>query len=145
MTNQQYIEEIIKVAVKGEYVIQQPYYARPVVFTKLKHANDFFATFELDDTTVIEDENGEQKTVPVTTSHQTSQLFLDPNFFRAIGKVKWNDENKWRMIGGVAHKIDMKTGKYIPVWIYHALTFYEINFTQDLDHAIEWLYKLIKE
>ena len=108
MTNQKYIEEIIKVAKQGDY---KDYYETSGSSSKKYH----------------------------------SDMLLDPNFFRAIGKVKWNDEKKWRMIGGVAHKIDMETGKYIPVWIYYALFFYEINLTQDLDHAIEWLYKLIKE
>jgi len=130
MANQQYIEEIIKVAIEGDWIP-----SNAEVFKKCKNKKEIFETFHF----CYPD--GES----IKQHRRYFQYFLDPNFFRAIGRVKWNDENKWRMIGGVAHKIDMKTGKYIPVWIYHALTFYEINFTQDLDHAIEWLYNLIKE
>ena len=139
MTNQQYIEEIIKVAIEGEYPAPKgtTYYNKDNTlggwWYKWKSENEEGEEIELEN--------------PCCFDHIRYQypLFLDPNFFRAIGKVKWDDENKWRMIGGVAHKIDMETGKYIPVWIYHALRFYEINLTKNLDHAIEWLYKLIKE
>ena len=120
MTNQKYIKEIIKLAIEGEY------------------KSDILGCFTNSVGDVLE--------VRLDQLAECAYLFLDKDFWRAIGKVKgWNDENKWRMIGGFAHKIDMETGKYIPVWIYHALTFHEINLKQDLDHAIEWLYNLIKE
>lgn len=72
-------------------------------------------------------------------------VVLDPLFWQALGKAcGWNDENKFRMMGGVAHKINMETGKYIPIWIYHAIKFHEINLTQGWDKAVEYLEDLIK-
>ena len=71
-------------------------------------------------------------------------IVCSPLFWQALGKAcGWNDENKWRMIGGVAHKINMETSKYIPIWIYHALRFHEINLTQGWDKAVEWLIELV--
>ena len=64
-----------------------------------------------------------------------------PNFFRAIGKVK-----KWYPKGvGTGQYFYGVTGNVLSDTNANALQFYEIVLTQDLDHAIEWLYNLIKE
>lgn len=71
-------------------------------------------------------------------------IIFDPLFFQALGKAcGWNDENKFRMIGGVAHKINMETGKYIPIWIYHAIKFHEINLTQGWSEAVAYLEDIV--
>lgn len=144
-------EEIIKVAIEGDYAIQESYYTRPVLFTKLKHCNDIWSVFELDETTVIEDENGEVITVPVTSSHRTKEMFLDPKFWQAIGKAKgWlnktitvydeieeynNPEELQEMINPAIEE---------RMLIVYALEFHRINLTQSFDDAINYLYNLIK-
>lgn len=133
MTNQKYIEEIIKVAVQGDYC-EKDFSESPIeIDIQQSNKHEYHVALKFKDN------------ITDGIYYDLRGLLLDPNFFRAIGKVKWDDKNKWRMIGGVAHKIDMETGKYIPVWIYYALFFHEIILTKDLDHAIEWLYNLIKE
>lgn len=82
------METAIKKAIEGGYAIQRSYYARPVSFMALKSVNDHFAVFEIDDTTVIEDGTGAEITVPVTSSHQTSQVLLDPLFWQSLAKAE---------------------------------------------------------
>jgi len=90
--NQQYIAEIIKVAIEGGYRWE------------------------------------------VRGTVTRSEMFLDPNFFRAIGKVK-----KWG-----ATTYDYERGLETD-WKWHWHNFIDKIAEKDLDHAIEWLYKLIKE
>lgn len=136
------METIIKLAIEGGYAIQQPYYARPVLFTSLKHTNEYYTVFELDDTTVIEDGNGEEKTIPLTTSHQTSKIFLDPLFWQALGKASgWNS--------GVGYDGEIKkwyenqviSTQFISQepCVYEALRFHEINLTEGWDKAVAYL------
>lgn len=122
MTNQQYIEEIIKVAVQGNW-------------RDLPMQNTTFLGVEVDEEIITYRFYDNQASQSDYFTYRVSEALLDPNFFKAIGKVKgWhkedfvaqgNDYLHWR--DGIAKK------------------FYEIILTQDLDHAIEWLYNLIKE
>lgn len=123
MTNQKYIEEIIKVAQQGDWkpkklngkTLKSPtYVSMGDGYSMWKHnVNEYFYL-----------------------THEVA--FLDPNFYRAIGKVKgWEQDTEY----------DLTTGEQecLGEWYSHAMDFYGINLEKDLDHAIEWLYKLIKE
>ncbi len=62
-------------------------------------------------------------------------MLLDPNFFKAIGKVKGWDE-----------KMQTKERPiYTGAWKDNMHISLDKIIEKDLDHAIEWLYKLIKE
>lgn len=129
------METIIKKAIEGGYSIQQSYYARPVVFTKLKSLNEYTATFELDDTTFIEDEFGKEKEVAVTSSHQTKPIFLDPLFWRALGKAcGWKEDAEFEV------PLIRYEGKE---YVWHALCFHEINLTEGWQKATEYLESLL--
>lgn len=102
--NQQYIEEIIEVAVQGGFVW---------------NSNFLPNTFEF------------------------KVFTLEPSFWQAIGKVKgWIDEEG----NSVAkyYRNDAKKTKY-DLWLWNWHSFIDKIAEKDLDHAIEWLYKLIKE
>ena len=130
------MENIIKKAIDGGYAIQQSYYVHPVSFTALKHTNEYHTVFELDYTTVIEDENGEEKTVPVTASYQTSKIILDPLFWQALGKAcNWREDEL---------RYDDSIRDY-GAWLYRAETFYNINLTEGFEKAVEYLETLINE
>lgn len=118
MTNQKYIEEIIKVAREGDY---KP---RGIEFGISKGG---WVSFE-----------SMLNLVP------KEEMFLDPNFFRAIGKVKgW--EKKKVIDCDFCYNDTPTSTSHFNYTENVAMNFYEINLEKDLDHAIEWLYKLIKE
>lgn len=132
------MENIIRKSIEGGWTVGEKY--RMVDNPKIKGW-----WYEWDS----EDENGDPIVLsnPCCYDHIKYQypLVLNPLFWQALGKAcGWNDENKFRMMGGVAHKINMETGKYIPIWIYHAIKFHEINLTQGWDKAVEYLEDLIK-
>jgi hypothetical protein len=133
------MEEIIKKAIEGGYAIQKSYYARPVVFTKLKTTNEYYTVFELDDTTVVEDKNGEEVTVPLTSSHQTSMIILDPLFWQAISNAcGWeNSERYWSVEQEV--KITL-----LDSWENTAMTFHHKNLTEGWNQAVAYLQEVTK-
>lgn len=105
--NQQYIEEIIKVAIEGGWC----------------------STW-----------------VSVNSSKYHHRYLLDPNFFRAIGKVKkWGDDTgcyfNMHYHGELMSYRIFEENSYQKNW--HR--FLDKIIEKDLDHAIEWLYNLIKE
>ncbi len=117
MTNQQYIEEIIKVAIKGNWT-HTPFEGATLKLVEVKNSTAHFVTL------------GSK----IEFSAPVYLLLLDPNFFRAIGKACELEGSTYSW-----QKDD------VDKWFTIAFIFYEKNLTQDLDHAIEWLYKLIKE
>lgn len=86
------MKEAIQKAIEGGYAIQNSYYAIPVVFTKLVNTNKYHTTFEINDTCWKQNEKGEDIEVPMTTSHHTSSILLDPLFWQCLGKsLGWNE------------------------------------------------------
>lgn len=120
MTNQKYIEEIIKVAVQGDYC-EKDFSESPIeIDIQQSNKHEYHVALKFKDN------------ITDGIYYDLRGLLLDPNFFRAIGKVKRNKLSGWEAVDN-------------DTMIKHALHFYEINLTEDLDHAIEWLYNLIKE
>lgn len=78
-----------------------------------------------------------RKTSEEKYSYVVQSCFLDPNFWQAIGKVKgWKD---------YGYMDDLQRHRFIIGWKDNMHTFLDKIIEKDLDHAIEWLYKLIKE
>lgn len=129
--NQQYIEEIIKVAVKGDYKPRGVGIGNKSLSENLKENNwsSFESMFNL---------------VP------KEEMLLDPAFFSAIGKVKgWGEmvccfcylECQMSYI----EDSDCCNERISEGWKLNMHTFLDKIIEKDLDHAIEWLYNLIKE
>lgn len=65
------------------------------------------------------------------------QALLDPLFWQAIGKVKgWED---------YGYMDDLQRHRFTIGWAENMHTFINKIIEKDLDHAIDWLYNLIKE
>ena len=118
MTNQKYIEEIIKVAREGDY---KP---RGIEFGI---STGGWVSFE-----------SMLNLVP------KEEMLLDPNFFRAIGKVKGWDKKMFCAVCGNGIGRDCDEA-FMEGWQHYWHTFIDKIAEKDLDHAIEWLYNLIKE
>lgn len=116
------MQEIIEKAIEGGYSIQESYYMRHLNFIGLIHTNEFNTVFETDETVDIEDNFGNMKKVPMTTSHQTKSLFFDHLFWQCLGKACGWTENE-----------------IVSIPKYNMLCFMEINYTQGFDKAVEWL------
>lgn len=116
MTNQKYIKEIIKLAIEGEY------------------KSDILGCFTNSVGDVLE--------VRLDQLAECAYLFLDKDFWRAIGKVKgWGED--CRICNSKANGL-CSAHKY-STWAGNMHTFLDKIIEKDLDHAIEWLYNLIKE
>ena len=91
-------KQFIEDAIEGGWSIQKSYYTKHINFVKLKSSNDFHTVIELDNTTVIENDQGVNEVVPMTTCHHTSTILLDPLAWRAVGKVRgWSEELTYEM------------------------------------------------
>ena len=140
MTNQKYIEEIIKVAVQGDYC-EKDFSESPIeIDIQQSNKHEYHVALKFKDN------------ITDGIYYDLRGLLLDPNFFRAIGKVKgW--EECCGNCGGYLIK-DGRCGEssdcwnnsfVVKKWQHQMHTFLDKIIEKDLDHAIEWLYNLIKE
>lgn len=79
-----------------------------------------------------------------------AEILLDPAFFSAIGKVKgWKLEYYCNYCNSLSSRGCPDDCAYFigkkPEWHYNWHRFIDKIAEKDLDHAIEWLYNLIKE
>lgn len=77
--------------------------------------------------------------------HYFNALIIDPKFFQAIGRaVKWHDKVKCKVCDVYEGTVCSKVGvDYVEQSIGYALHFHELNLTEGIDAAIDYLYGLL--
>lgn len=93
--------------------------------------------------------------VRVLSADDMARVFLDPLFWKAIGKIKgWYRKEKYCNICKIKKEtktcIECGSYNYILInkealWKNYMHIFLDKIIEKDLDHAIDWLYNLIKE